>query len=93
MKKEDYNFFQNRSCRYFPCHPTAQPEHFNCLFCFCPLYTLGDGCGGNFRILSNDIKDCSECTLPHSEQGYAYITDRFEEIRQAEKKNRSGDPT
>ena len=57
------------------------------------LYTLGDGCGGNFRILSNDIKDCSECTLPHSEQGYAYITDRFEKIRQAEKKSRSGDPT
>lgn len=43
---EHYKFFQNRECEYFPCHKTNDPEHFNCLFCFCPLYALGERCGG-----------------------------------------------
>ena len=33
-----YDFFQNRECEYFPCHPGADPETFSCLFCYCPLY-------------------------------------------------------
>ena len=40
-------FFQNRECRYFPCHTGVPEEEFNCLFCYCPLYTLGRKCGGN----------------------------------------------
>ena len=44
-----YSFFQNRDCEYFPCHQGADPENFNCLFCYCPLYALGEKCGGNFR--------------------------------------------
>ena len=47
MEKETrhYAFFQNRACEYFPCHETDDPEHFNCLFCYCPLYALGELCG------------------------------------------------
>ena len=43
-----YSYFSHRQCEYFPCHPGADPENFNCLFCYCPLYLLGDKCGGNF---------------------------------------------
>ena len=41
-----YAFFSNKECEYFPCHAGADPENFNCLFCYCPLYALGDKCGG-----------------------------------------------
>ena len=37
---ENYKFVQNKACEYFPCHKTSDPENFNCLFCFCPLYML-----------------------------------------------------
>ena len=46
-----YSFFQHTACEFFPCHETAHPEDFNCLFCYCPLYALGDRCGGNFRYI------------------------------------------
>ena len=42
----NYDFFQNKACEYFPCHQGADPETFSCLFCYCPLYALGDQCGG-----------------------------------------------
>lgn len=57
-------FFQNRNCEYFPCHNGTDPEGFSCLFCFCPLYHM-EKCPGSPRILSNEVKDCSGCTLPH----------------------------
>ena len=44
----NYDFFQNSACEYFPCHKCQDPENFSCLFCYCPLYALGDQCGGNF---------------------------------------------
>ena len=53
-----YAFFSNKECEYFPCHAGADPENFNCLFCYCPLYALGDKCGGNFRMTETGIKDC-----------------------------------
>ena len=45
---ENFKFFQHRQCEFFPCHETEDEENFNCLFCYCPLYALGEGCGGNF---------------------------------------------
>ena len=58
---ENYKFFQNNKCEYFPCHKIDDTENFNCLFCYCPLYALGDKCGGNFKYLNDGkIKDCSE---------------------------------
>lgn len=83
MKKsqtEHFKFFSNRSCEYFPCHKTVDPENFNCLFCYCPLYALGDRCGGDFRYLENGIKDCSKCGFPHTRSSYDIIVDRFAEI-------------
>jgi len=68
MKKPNYTYFSNTACEYYPCHDSPR---INCLFCFCPLYTLD--CGGNYSVNSKNIKDCSACTLPHQEDGYDYV--------------------
>lgn len=83
-----YSFFQHTACEFFPCHETAHPEDFNCLFCYCPLYALGDRCGGNFRYIGDGIKDCSGCLLPHGRKSYSYVTGKFGEIAELAKKNR-----
>lgn len=87
MRENDHSFFQNRSCEYFPCHKGAG-EDFNCLFCYCPLYALGDRCGGSFRYTEKGIKDCSNCLLPHSPGGYDYILKNFGRISDLAKENR-----
>lgn len=73
MKKNDHTYFANRECQYYPCHANADPEDFNCLFCYCPLYRLGEACGGNFTYTQAGIKDCSGCLVPHAEDGYAHV--------------------
>lgn len=75
-----YAFFTNRACEYFPCHPGGDPENFNCLFCYCPLYALGRDCGGNFSYTEKGVKDCSRCLLPHRRENFGYITGKFQEI-------------
>ena len=67
------DFYQNRECPYFPCHEGADPETFSCLFCFCPLYALGEDCGGSFRYTEDGIKDCSGCLRPHRRGCYDQI--------------------
>lgn len=89
MKKFDYSFFQNRECEYFPCHKNADEENFNCLFCYCPLYALGDKCGGNFVYTAKGIKDCTNCTVPHSKNGYEYVTSKYPMIMEVAKNNTS----
>ncbi len=81
-----YSFFQNRECEYFPCHKTDDTENFNCLFCYCPLYTLGDKCGGNYKLTDNGIKDCSNCMVPHMKKNYGYINGKYSEIGEIVKK-------
>lgn len=83
--KNNYDYFQNRDCPYFPCHKTAQ-DSFNCLFCYCPLYALGDKCGGNFTYTEQGIKDCSACLLPHSPGGYAYVLSKFPDVAELARK-------
>ena len=74
---ENYKFVQNNKCEYFPCHKVKNEADFNCLFCFCPLYMLGDKCGGNFSYTENGIKNCSECTLPHLKNGYDHVMSKM----------------
>ena len=77
----NYKFFRNNRCEYFPCHSTDNPQEFNCLFCYCPLYMLGKDCGGKFVYLPNGIKDCSACTLPHlKDAGYEHIQKKMPQI-------------
>lgn len=71
-------FFTNKDCPYFPCHPVENPALFNCLFCFCPLYTLGPACPGNFAYTESGIKDCSGCALPHEgNTGNKLVNEKF----------------
>ncbi len=58
-------FFQNRECKYFPCHEGVPEDEFNCMFCYCPLYALGPSCGGNFVYMENGRKSCMGCKAPH----------------------------
>ncbi|MDD3347212.1 cysteine-rich small domain-containing protein [Oscillibacter sp.] len=83
-----YAFFQHRSCEYFPCHATQHPETFNCLFCYCPLYTFGERCGGNFTYLKNGAKDCSGCLFPHRKERYDEVIDKFRELNEQGRQNR-----
>lgn len=81
-----YDFFQNRECEFFPCHSQADPEDFNCLFCFCPLYALGEHCGGAFTYGENGIKDCSGCLFPHARENYPEICKRLTAVISLAKK-------
>ena len=64
-----YAFFSHRECEFFPCQKGADPDDFNCLFCFCPLYLVSD-CGGAYTRTPEGIKDCSRCLFPHRRENY-----------------------
>ena len=86
-ENKHYSFFQNTACEYFPCHATDCPEDFNCLFCYCPLYALGDRCGGCFRYTESGIKDCTGCMIPHRRENYGRILDRFQQVAELAKRH------
>lgn len=79
MPRHD-TYFSHRECEHFPCHVGADADDFNCLFCYCPLYVLGDRCGGDFVMLENGVKDCSGCLFPHKRENYDAIIGRYGEI-------------
>lgn len=81
-----YNFLQNRECEFFPCHSGADVERFSCLFCYCPLYPLGEQCGGDFSYTSQGIKDCSDCLRPHSRENYEEICEKLAAVIDMAKK-------
>lgn len=76
--KDASRMFTNRDCPYFPCHKTAgREEDFNCLFCYCPLYAMGEKCGGNFRITDKGVKDCTLCMFPHRPENYEALIQKI----------------
>ena len=77
---DHYSFFQNTACEYFPCHHGADPETFSCLFCYCPLYCLGENCGGSFTYTEKGIKDCSNCLRPHRRENYDAICEKMKDV-------------
>ena len=81
---DNYKFFRHKDCEYFPCHEVKNDEKFNCLFCYCPLYFL-EQCGGNGELIDN-VKDCSSCIIPHSENGYNYIVSKIVEVNKTKRK-------
>ena len=80
MQEEYYAFFQNRKCEFFPCHEGVQADDFNCLFCYCPLYTLGEHCGGSFIYTESGLKSCVGCAFPHIRGNYAVVIKRFPDL-------------
>lgn len=75
-----YAFFCNKKCECFPCHAGVPEEDFNCLFCYCPLYVLGEACGGDFVLLEDGGKDCTACAFPHRRENYGAIKERYPDI-------------
>ena len=71
----NYDFFQNRSCEYFPCHKGADSDNFNCLFCYCPMYTREHWPGNPqyIEVKGRKIKACTDCTFPHRPENYDKI--------------------
>ena len=68
--ENSHRFFENRECKYFPCHKGL--ENFNCLVCYCPLYNKKK-CPGNPKFVEKEnqkIKDCTNCTFPHQPENY-----------------------
>ena len=55
-------------------------EAFNCLFCYCPLYALGERCGGDFEYTQRGVKSCERCAFPHRKENYALVLRRFPEL-------------
>ena len=76
----NYRFFQNHACEYFPCHKNVPAADFNCLFCFCPLYALGEACGGAYTYTPGGVKSCVNCAFPHRRESYDAILKRFPEL-------------
>ena len=76
----DQRFFQNRGCPFFPCHKGVAEKDFNCLFCYCPLYALGESCGGSFRYTASGVKSCENCAFPHRRENYEKVLARWPEI-------------
>ena len=77
---DNYKFCQNCKCEYFPCHKGLNAEDFNCMFCYCPLYALGDKCGGNFTYTQTGIKDCSGCLIPHRRENYGKMMEKMGDV-------------
>ena len=71
---ERFKWFTNILCEFYPCHSNI--AQINCLFCYCPLYTLDD-CGGDYDYtILDDGKDCSGCIFPHDiDHGWNEVMD------------------
>lgn len=76
LNQMSYKFFQNVDCEFFPCHKTDDKENFNCLFCYCPVYFTE--CNGNYSLLDNGIKDCSNCLIPHCKNSWEIIQNKLQ---------------
>ena len=53
---------------------------------YCPLYMLGDACGGNFTYTENGVKNCTDCMVPHTRNAVQYILKRWPDIAARAKK-------
>ena len=90
LVEKDRKFLQIRECEYFPCHKKSADYEFSCLFCYCPLYSLGDKCGGVFKYKENgNVKSCIDCELPHMPEYYDTIVEKLKEKRKGDGKNLS----
>jgi len=71
--ENSYRYFENKGCQYYPCHKGV--DHLNCLFCYCPLYSL-EQCPGEYKYVHSNgkmIKECTNCTFPHEAENYDVI--------------------
>lgn len=77
-------YFFNSNCQYFPCHKGLTKDDCNCLFCYCPLYNTE--CEGEYKLLKNGIKDCTNCTWVHKKENYQKIMKKLIQINKDKEK-------
>ena len=73
--ENSHRFFENKECKYFPCHEGL--ETFNCLFCYCPMYCI-EKCPGTPGYIERDgrkIKVCTACNFPHRPESYDVVVE------------------
>ena len=70
--KNSYKFFENFSCKYYPCHKLNE---INCLWCYCPLFYF-EKCKPGRPVKK---KDCSKCLYPHKPENYDKIIKRLKQ--------------
>lgn len=72
--ENSHKYFKNKDCKYFPCHKGLSDD-FNCLFCYCPMYSMQNCPGSKTYIEKNGkkIKVCTDCTFPHRPENYDKI--------------------
>lgn len=72
VMENSHKYFENRECKYYPCHKT---DEINCLFCYCPLYSM-EHCPGLNHFIEKDgrkVKVCTDCEFPHKAENYETI--------------------
>ncbi len=79
-KAKNIPFSVIKNVSFFRATKVADPQDFNCLFCYCPLYALGIECGGNFKYTEKGLKDRTGCLLPHKRRNYGYVTGKYQEL-------------
>ncbi len=55
----NYRFFENKDCKYYPCHKGL--KEINCLFCYCPVF---------YHCALKDKIPCEICIIPHRRNNY-----------------------
>ena len=53
---KEYAYFSHKKCEYFPCHKGADPEDFNCLFCYARFMHLETNAAEISNIMRRDLK-------------------------------------
>ena len=71
--ENNFRFFENRTCEYYPCHRDI--EHINCLFCYCPFFFLAS-CPGTPEYTDKNgsrLRVCTNCNFPHVAENYPEV--------------------
>lgn len=78
--KNTSRFYENKECEYYPCHEDI--ECLNCLFCYCPLYSMEQCLGTPKYVMHNgkEVKDCSGCKYPHQAKNFDKIIELLKTV-------------
>ena len=79
--ENSHKYFENRDCKYYPCHEGI--DEVNCMFCFCPMYGIEE-CPGKPEYIEKEgvkVKKCTGCTFPHKPENYEHIMQVLRERR------------
>ena len=69
--ENSYKYFKNTDCKYFPCHKGLSDD-FNCLFCYCPMYSMPN-CPGSKTYIEKNGKKIKVCGVVKDETGEPVI--------------------